>query len=100
MPVSMLSMPLRHHERVVMIVFAAPTANSTSTVMIAESAMPVGGAMNKYGATGTVAPIRYDAPTTTDDLSGDSKFSSVKPSSSRIMTSAQRLGSPVMCATI
>src|SRR5579859_1618867 len=68
-PVSMLSMPLRHHERAVMIVLAAPTANSTSTVMITEIAIPLGGAKNRYGATGTVAPMRYDIPTTNDDLS-------------------------------
>ncbi len=54
----MLSKPLRHHERLVMIVFNAPTANRTTTVEIAEMITPTVGSKKMYGQTGTNAPHR------------------------------------------
>src|SRR5581483_5692803 len=96
-PVSMLSSPLRHHERVVMIVLAAPTANSTTTVTITDAITPSAGAKKRYGATGTVAPAKYDPPTVSADLAGGSNDSLANPSSSRIITFAHRFSSEVIC---
>src|SRR5487761_759372 len=97
----MLSNPLRHHERLVMTVFAAPTPNSTSTVAQAEkSTPPCAGATNRYGTTGTAAPNRYDRPTVNAERNGGSNDSTAKPSSSRIITFDHLSGSAVICATI
>jgi hypothetical protein len=43
----MPSTPLRHHERLVMTVFAAPTANNTRMVTIAEAKTPRDGYVNR-----------------------------------------------------
>src|SRR5579863_7325686 len=96
----MLSSPLRHHDRVVIIVLAAPTPNSTTIVAIAEITIPSGGAANTYGNNGTAAPRRYATPTVVALLSGGSATSAPKPNSSRIIIPLQRDGSDVICATI
>src|SRR5579885_267856 len=95
-PVSMLSSPLRHHDRVVMIVLAAPTANSTTTVTLTDAITPSAGARNRYGTTGTAAPARYDPPTVSADFVGGSNDSLANPSSSRIITLAHRSSSELM----
>jgi hypothetical protein len=48
-PIAMLSSPLRHHERVVIKVFAAPTPKRTPTVASADIAIPIGTATNSQG---------------------------------------------------
>src|SRR5258708_37739355 len=96
----MLSSPLRHHERLVMIVLNAPVANSTATVEIAETLRASPGSKKMYAQTGTAAPDKYDSPTAAAERIGLSKDSSLKPSSSRIITLLQRSGSEVMCVTI
>ena len=96
----MLSSPLRHHERLVMIVFSAPTANSTTMVETADTLSARPGSKKMYAHTGTAAPDRYDSPTANPERTGLSKDSSLKPSSSRIITLLHRSGSDVMCATI
>src|ERR1017187_2092349 len=99
-PINMLSSPLRHHERLVMIVLSAPTPNSTATVEMAETISARLGSKKMYAQTGTAAPDRYDKPTAQAERIGRSKDSSLKPSSSRIITLLHRSGSDVMCATI
>src|SRR5271154_2753755 len=99
-PTNILSNPLRHHERLVMIVLSAPTANSTATVETADTFSPRSGSKKMYAHTGTAAPPRYDKPTASAERRGLSKESALKPSSSRIMTLLHRSGSDVMCATI
>lgn len=47
MPIAILSSPLRHHERDVITVLAAPTTNSTIMVAIAEMTIPVDGRANR-----------------------------------------------------
>src|SRR5713101_8361858 len=96
----MLSSPLRHHERLVMMVFNAPTANSTTIVEIAETVSARLGSKKMYAQTGTAAPDRYDNPTAAAERIGLSNDSSLKPNSSRIITLLHRSGSDVMCATI
>src|SRR5258708_39442255 len=99
-PTNMLSSPLRHHERLVMIVFNAPTANSTTIVEIADTLSARLGSKKMYAQTGTAAPDRYESPTANAERTGLSNDSSFKPSSSRIITLLHRSGSDVMCVTI
>src|SRR3984957_20851084 len=96
----MLSSPLRHHERLVMIVLSAPTANRTATVEIADTVSARPGSKKIYAQTGTAAPDRYDNQTANAERIGLSNDSSLKPSSSRIITLLHRSGSDVMCVTI
>src|SRR5260370_3619580 len=95
----MLSSPVREQGRLVMIVFNAPTANSTATVEIAETLRASPGSKKMYAQTGTAAPDRYDSPTAAAERIGLSKDSTLKPSSSRIITLLHRSGSEVTSVT-